>query len=174
VASSQAPAGSATERDEPVRVAIALGSNLGDRHDTLSRAGSELASFLDGFTLSSFHDTAPVGVAGPQPRYLNAAASGLTRLTPRALLERLLALETARGRTRPAPNAPRTLDLDLILYGTSVVHEAGLTVPHPRFRERAFVLAPLAEIAGDMVDPVTGLTVERLLAALLSFRGAEP
>lgn len=163
MASSPAHAGSATD---PVRVAIALGSNLGDRDATLILAAARLAEFLDRFTLSSRHDTAPVGVSGAQPRYLNAAGVGFTRLDPRALLARLQDIERAFGRERSVPNASRTLDLDLILYGDLVLSEPGLTIPHQRFRDRSFVLAPLAEVAPDMVDPVTGRTVGELAAAL--------
>lgn len=88
---------------------------------------------------------------------------GQTTLTARELLTLLLELERQLGRERPYPGAPRTLDLDLILYGDAVIDEPGLVVPHPRFRERRFVLEPLAEIAADWVDPVTGLTVQALL-----------
>ena len=97
--------------------------------------------------------------------FLNAAASGETSLEPRALLESLLAIEHERGRERPAPNAPRTLDLDLILFGDRVIVEPGLIVPHPRFRERVFVLEPLAEVAPELRDPVTGRTVAELFSA---------
>ena len=86
----------------------------------------------------------------------------------RASSTRLLAIESAYGRERPFPNAPRTLDLDLILLGASVLDDPGLQVPHPRFRERFFVLGPLAEVAPDMVDPVTGLKVWELLRKLLA------
>jgi 2-amino-4-hydroxy-6-hydroxymethyldihydropteridine diphosphokinase len=110
-------------------------------------------------------------VALPHPAYLNAAAAGLTDLSPRALLDRLLAIERDLGRSRPHANAPRTIDLDLILYDALVLEEPGLQVPHPRFRDRWFVLAPLAEVAPDMRDPVTGLRVEELLARLT---GAPP
>lgn len=115
---------------------------------------------------STFHDTAPVGVRSPQPNYLNAAVTGTTTLAPRALLDTLLAIEQRFGRARAYPNASRTLDLDLILYGDDVLDQPGLIVPHPRFRERAFVLEPLAEIAPQMTDPVTGKTVVELLRAL--------
>ncbi len=145
------------------RVAIALGSNLGDREDYLRSALDALTPSLDRLRISTFHDTAPVGV-GPQPTFLNAAAVGETSLSARSLLETLLAVERDLGRERPFPGAPRTLDLDLILYGDSIIDEApSLIVPHPRFRERRFVLEPLAEIAPDWRDPVTGRTVEELL-----------
>jgi 2-amino-4-hydroxy-6-hydroxymethyldihydropteridine diphosphokinase len=148
------------------RVAIALGSNLGDREDYLRSALDALTPSLDRLRISTFHDTAPVGV-GPQPTFLNAAAVGETSLSARALLETLLAVERDLGRERPFPGAPRTLDLDLILYGDSIIDEApSLIVPHPRFRERRFVLEPLAEIAPDWRDPVTGKTVEELLRLL--------
>lgn len=115
---------------------------------------------------SSFHDTAPVDVPAPQPRYLNAAVVGTTTLAPRALLEALLAIEKRFGRERAHQHAPRTLDLDLIFYGGEVLNEPGLDVPHPRFRERAFVLEPLAELAPAMKDPVTGRSVAELLGRL--------
>ena len=98
--------------------------------------------------------------------YLNAVAVGETALPARALLDALLAIEGERGRSRPHQNAPRTLDLDLILFGETVIDEPGLVVPHPRFRERRFVLQPLAEIASDLRDPISGKTAGELLAAL--------
>jgi 2-amino-4-hydroxy-6-hydroxymethyldihydropteridine diphosphokinase len=111
--------------------------------------------------ISAWHETEPVGVA-PQPRFLNGAVTGLSALTARALLDELLQIERERGRHRPCEGAPRTLDLDLILYGDAVVDERDLRVPHPRFRDRLFVLEPLAEIAGEWIDPETGLTVMEL------------
>lgn len=145
-------------------VAIALGSNLGDRAAHLDYALGRLAPVLTGLRSSTRHETAPVGVPGDQPPYLNAVLTGFTELTPVALLECLQQIERDRGRERPYLNAPRTLDLDLILYDALIVEAPGLVVPHPRFREREFVLAPLAEIAPDWVDPLTGLTVAALLA----------
>jgi 2-amino-4-hydroxy-6-hydroxymethyldihydropteridine diphosphokinase len=148
------------------RVAIALGSNLGDREDYLRSALDALKPAIDRLRVSTFHDTAPVGV-GPQPTFLNAAAVGETSLSARSLLETLLAIERDLGRERPFPGAPRTLDLDLILYGDAIIDQApSLIVPHPRFRERRFVLEPLVEIAPDWRDPVTGQTVEELLRTL--------
>jgi 2-amino-4-hydroxy-6-hydroxymethyldihydropteridine diphosphokinase len=143
------------------RAAIGLGSNLGDRHAHLRWAAGRLGDILSDLVVSPFYETDPVGV-GPQPRYLNAAAVGHTAIGPRALLTCLLDLERERGRIRPWPGAPRTLDLDLILYGDLVMEEPQLVVPHPRFRERAFVLEPLAAIAPDLVDPVSGLSVAAL------------
>jgi 2-amino-4-hydroxy-6-hydroxymethyldihydropteridine diphosphokinase len=143
--------------------AIGLGSNLGDRAAHLDHAISRLRSVMRGLRVSRLFETEPVGAPGPQPHFLNAAAVGDTALSARALLDTLLAIERERGRARPYQNAPRTLDLDLLLYGDSIVDEADLIVPHPRFRERRFVLEPLAEIAPDMRDPVTGLTVKELL-----------
>jgi 2-amino-4-hydroxy-6-hydroxymethyldihydropteridine diphosphokinase len=116
--------------------------------------------------VSSFHETEPVGVDGPQPMFLNAAAVGESTLSAPAILDVLLAVEAGFGRERPQPRAPRTLDLDLIFYGGEIIDTPGLTVPHPRFRERRFVLEPLAEIAADWVDPVTGKTVGALLREL--------
>jgi 2-amino-4-hydroxy-6-hydroxymethyldihydropteridine diphosphokinase len=154
------------------RVAIALGSNLGDRVSHLDHAVARLQTVIRHLRVSRYYETAPVGVSGPQPVYLNAAAVGTTTLSPRALLETLLAIERERGRERPRPAAPRTLDLDLVLFGDIVIDEQGLTVPHPRFRDRRFVLEPLAEIAPDFPDPVTGRRVADLLTDLAAVDAA--
>lgn len=145
-----------------VRVAIALGSNLGDRRAHLDYAIDALSLDLTDITSSSIIETPPEGVGDEHGPYLNAAVVGVTSLSARDLLARLLEIEEEGGRQRPYPLAPRTLDLDLILYGDSVIDEPGLSVPHPRFRDRAFVLQPLAEIAPDMRDPITGETVGEL------------
>jgi 2-amino-4-hydroxy-6-hydroxymethyldihydropteridine diphosphokinase len=145
-----------------VPVAIALGSNLGDRDAQLDEAEDRLAALLSGAVASARYETDPVGGPPDAPTFLNEVVVGTTLLGPRSLLDALLAIEGAAGRERPFVNAPRTLDLDLILYGDFVIDEPGLQVPHPRFRDRAFVLQPLAEVAGDWVDPVSGLTVTEL------------
>jgi len=124
-----------------------------------------VAGILDPFHLSTIIETAPVG-AGLEhdPPYLNAVGVGESALPARELFEALRAIETAAGRTRPHQGAPRTLDLDLILAGEEVVNDSGLQVPHPRFRDRLFVLGPLAEIAPDLKDPITGGSIRDLLA----------
>jgi 2-amino-4-hydroxy-6-hydroxymethyldihydropteridine diphosphokinase len=150
-------------------VAIALGSNLGERERLLMDAAAAIAAHVVDIVLSSFYDTAPVGVGdqptfvGDQPMFANAALIGRTSLSARDLLETLLDIERRFGRERPYPGAPRTLDLDLILYGSAIIDEPpSLLVPHPRFRERLFVLDPLAEIAADWTDPVTAMTIGEL------------
>ena len=150
------------------RVAIAIGSNLGNREAAVAYAATRLSTLLSNFILSDVVETWPEGEGTEdQNLYLNAAAIGDTDLSPRSLLNALHEIERDYGRERSTKNAPRTLDLDLILLGNAVVAESGLEVPHPRFRERFFVLGPLAEIAPDLVDPVSGLTVGQLLRALL-------
>jgi len=148
------------------RVAIALGSNLGDRETHLRSAIEALLPVVSNLRVSSFHETDPVAVPGPQGKFLNAAAIGESDLSASAVLDALLAAERRFGRERPYVGAPRTIDLDLILYGDRVIDAPGLIVPHPRFRERRFVLEPLAEIASDWIDPVTGKTIRELLDVL--------
>lgn len=149
-----------------VVAAIGVGSNLGERASHLTFARDALGGVLSALRFSSIVETDPVGVLEPQGRFLNAAAVGETRLDARELLSALLALEGKRGRQRPAANAPRTLDLDLLLFGDLVLNEPGLQIPHPRFRARRFVLEPLAEIAPGLVDPVTRKTIVELLSDL--------
>jgi 2-amino-4-hydroxy-6-hydroxymethyldihydropteridine diphosphokinase len=137
---------------------VGLGSNLGDSAAIVRNALVELGQMSASTLLanSSLYRTAPIA-ADAQPDYVNAVAELDTALAPAALLANLLALEARHGRLRTAPDAPRTLDLDLLLYGDRVIDEPGLTVPHPRMHERAFVLRPLAEIAPDCVIPGRGL-----------------
>ena len=134
------------------RAFIGLGANLGDREATI-RAALAALNEEDGIAVvavSTLRETEPVGV-GPQPLFLNGAAELETTLSARELLDRLLATEERFGRTRtPGEHGPRTLDLDLLLYGDERIDEPGLTVPHPRLHERAFVLEPLAEIGADL------------------------
>ena len=153
--------------DNAISVAVALGSNLGARESHIHRAVTLAGLFVEDIRLSSVHETAYVGPAGPQPAFLNAALAGRTTLTARDLLRALLDIERAFGRTRPYQDAPRPIDLDLILYGTSIIDQPGLVVPHPRFRQRRFVLEPLVEVAADWLDPVSGRRVEELLRNLI-------
>jgi len=157
-------------------VAIALGSNLGDREHYLRDAVAALSVDLSSIRLSSFYDTMPVDMPGNPPRVLNAALTGLTALDPHPLLRRLLDIERHLGRERPYAGASRTVDLDLILYADRIIDDPPeLIVPHPRFRERSFVLEPLAEIAPDWTDPVTRLTMAALWETLRHVHGrADP
>jgi len=147
-------------------VFIALGSNVGDRRGHLAWAVEQLGRRLSGLRLSRVIESAPLDVPDVQPDYLNAVVTGRTSMGPRELLDWLLGLETERGRVRETERAARTLDLDLIFYGSDVIDEPGLIVPHPRFRTRRFVLEPLAELAPEWVDPGTGKTVAKLLSEL--------
>ena len=147
-------------------VAVALGSNLGDRQAHLTYAVSKLQSILTNLKVSRVAETIPLDVPGPQPPFLNAALVGVSAMSARHVLDLLLAIERERGRERPFRGAPRTLDLDLVLFGDLVISEPDLRVPHPRFRERLFVLEPLAEVAPELRDPVTGKSVGELLAAV--------
>jgi len=148
------------------RVAVAVGSNLGDRQRHIHFAQQHLARLLDNLQTSTIVETEPVGVAGIEPWFLNAAVVGDTALDIHQFFDALLDIERGAGRERPFPKAARTLDLDLILYGTTILREPQLEIPHPRFRDRRFVLEPLAEIAPDLRDPVTSLTIAELLAQL--------
>jgi 2-amino-4-hydroxy-6-hydroxymethyldihydropteridine diphosphokinase len=148
------------------RALVALGSNEGDRERTLDAAAEALCR-LPGTCVvarSRNYETRPVG-GPPQGDFLNAVVEVETRLAPRELLLGLLEIERSLGRARAERNGPRTIDLDLVLMGERVASEPGLELPHPRFRDRGFVLAPLAEVAPDARDPVTGLTARELYDA---------
>lgn len=150
-------------------VAVGIGSNLGDRQSHIDDARLRLGALLTDLLVSSIRETDPVGVPDSQPPYLNAVAIGWSDASPRQLLEALLTIERDRGRQRPYLNAPRTLDLDLLLVGQLVIAEPDLVLPHPRLRERTFVLEPLAEVAPRWRHPLTGETAEEMLAALRRF-----
>ena len=149
---------------------IALGSNLGARESLIGEALAALAADgrVDVVAVSRLRETEPVGV-GAQPRFLNGAARLETSLAPRELLDRLLDVERRLGRVRSPDDAhgPRTIDLDLLLYGSASVREPGLEVPHPRLHERRFVLEPLADLDPALEIPGRG-TVQGLLAGLQS------
>jgi 2-amino-4-hydroxy-6-hydroxymethyldihydropteridine diphosphokinase len=151
---------------QPVIAFIALGSNLDDPAAQVARGIDELGALPRTVVkrASSLYRSAPVGFRD-QPDFINAVAQVATRLAPRALLDALLALERRHGRVRGVPNGPRTLDLDLLLYGSLAIHEPGLTIPHPRMHERAFVIVPLAEIAPRRRVPGHG-TASRLQTRL--------
>jgi 2-amino-4-hydroxy-6-hydroxymethyldihydropteridine diphosphokinase len=140
------------------RAYVGLGANLGDR-EAMLRSALELLEAEPGIELvavSKLRDTDPVGIAD-QPRFLNAAAAVETDLSPRELLDRLLGIERRLGRTREGPRfGPRTIDLDLLLYGDEQIDEPGLEVPHPRLHERLFALEPLADLDPDLVVPGRG------------------
>jgi len=144
-------------------VFVGLGSNLSDPRAQVLRAMRMLDALPQTRLLarSSLYRSAPVGYLD-QPDFINAVAKIETVLSPRALLDALLALELECGRTREFLNAPRTLDLDVLLYGELSHHEHGLTIPHPQMHKRAFVLRPLLEIAPDCVIPAIGAASEML------------
>jgi len=151
-----------TSSSSSVQACIGLGANLGDAGATLAAAIDALRALPQSElrAVSSIWRSAPIDSSGPD--YLNAVALIETRLAPQALLEALQRIERAHGRERPYRNAPRTLDLDLLLYGDEVIATPTLQVPHPRLHERAFVLRPLAEVAPGLVVPGHGCVVDLL------------
>ena len=140
-------------------VALALGSNLDDRLGRLAAAVDALDAVIELLAVSSVYESDPVGPVADQPPFLNAALTARTTLGPLELLDVALDLETRAGRRRSLAGGPRTLDVDLILFGRATLARSTLRIPHPRWRDRSFVLAPLAEIAPSWVDPESGRTV---------------
>lgn len=139
---------------------------MGDRERSLTRAIERLGAAFEITAVSPWYETAPVGGID-QPDFLNLVVQARTPLTPRGVLDATLEVERALGRRRDGPrNGPRTIDIDLLLYGRSIVDQPGLQVPHPRLHQRAFVLAPLSDIAPTLIHPTLALPIRDLLAAL--------
>ena len=151
-------------RASPVIAYLGLGSNLGDREHNISCALGYISEKMKIERVSSLYDTDPVGYT-EQPRFLNAVCRVSTVLSPQELLAFSKAIEKKLGRqVSPFPNAPRIIDIDILLYGSQSLHTPLLTIPHPRMLDRAFVLVPLAQIAGDMVVPNTTKSLSQLAA----------
>ena len=147
-------------------VYLGLGSNLGDKRGNIERAVDRLREISTGLTVSSMHETAPVGVT-LQPAFANAVCGMRTELGVFELLQKIREIQRESGVRGPVVNGPRALDIDILLYGGLVVELPHLTVPHPRMTERDFVLRPLAEIAPGVVHPVAKKTAGQLLADLI-------
>jgi 2-amino-4-hydroxy-6-hydroxymethyldihydropteridine diphosphokinase len=143
----------------PFSVLVALGSNLGDREVWLRRAVNELGSVITVVRISPFIDTEPVDAPPRSPRFLNAVVVGYTDLDSRSLLNALLTIETRLGRRRTTRNAPRVIDLDLILHSAHLLHTRELTLPHPRYLGREFVRGPLRALDLSWRDPMTGIAL---------------
>jgi 2-amino-4-hydroxy-6-hydroxymethyldihydropteridine diphosphokinase len=147
------------------KVYLSLGSNLGDRAGNIRRAIEELGARGVRVTqVSSLYETEPLEVRD-QPWFLNSAMLVETELSPQQLLEVLLEIERGMGREKRVPKGPRTIDIDILLYGGTIVNEPGLEIPHPRMAERKFVLVPLAEIAGEVNHPTAMMPIAEILDA---------
>ena len=147
---------------------IAMGSNLGVRWKNLELAVEKLRATpgIDVLKVSSWLDNPSVGGPDDAPRFLNGAVEISTTLSPRELLQVLMQIEASMGRVRSMENAPRVIDLDILLYGNQIISEPDLEIPHPRMHERAFVLQPMEEIARDLKHPMLKQTMHELLESL--------
>ena len=155
---------------EMIPVYLSLGSNLGDREANLKKAIELLSHRLRVGLVSPIYETEPVGVP-EQPKFLNLAMQVFTRLAAKDLLILGKGFESMMGRARNTSNAPRTIDIDILLYGSEIIKTDDLIIPHPRLTERAFVLVPLADIAPDLVHPENGKKVSELLKSLPNMQG---
>ena len=153
-----------------VTVYLGLGSNLGDRQYNLDKALDFLSRRLRVQKASSVYDTEPLGDTN-QPRFLNQVCQVSTGLEPMALLTLIKGIESKMGRLPHTSNLPRPIDIDILFYGDQVIETPKLVIPHPRLTERAFVLIPLAEIAPDLVHPVTGKTIKELMKSVVDVQG---
>lgn len=150
---------------KPVTVYLGLGSNMGNRKDNLDKGLELLSQRLKPGEVSSVYDTAPAGNT-QQARFLNMVCQVYTKLAPMGLLTLVKGIESKMGRTLGERNAPRPLDIDILFYGDQIIKNPKLVIPHPRIEERDFVLVPLAEIAPELVHPVSGKTIKELLQGL--------